>query len=81
MYKEETELLDSENQYISFYDVVINLTTNKHYLVVPYPRSETPCLARINLRNGKPTGKLRFPLTYDNSQEYKIIGNRGIVNE
>jgi len=82
MYKKETEYLDGENNFISYYDVVINILTGKHYLVLPMsPRSEVPCLARVNLKTAKPNGKLRYPLTDDNSGDYKVIGNRGVVSE
>ena len=82
MYKKETEYLDSDNGFISFYDVVLNTLNGKHYLVVPIsPRSDVPCLARVNLKTAKPNGKLRYPLTVDNSGDFKVIGNRGTVSE
>ena len=82
MYKEETELLDSENNYISFYDVVLSLEDEKYYLVVPIGhQSKNPILKRINIKTGNPTGKTMFPINSKNSMNYKIIGNRGRVNE
>ncbi len=82
MHKEQTMFYDSRGELICFYDVLRNLKTNKHYIVLPFGRDMwNTVIARLSLKTGKPSSKVRYPFDQSISTEYEIIGSRRLINE
>jgi len=81
MQRQSTEFIDAKGKIICFYDVLVNLKTNKHYVLMPIGKGfNNPSLARLNHKTGNLSSNVRYPIDNNISKNYEIIGSKGFIN-